>query len=154
MVRPGILLYGHYPDKDRRGLALRPVMTLKTRMVQIKEVQPGDTISYGRIWTADKAAKVAVLSVGYADGLSRLLSNKAEFLLNGQRIKQVGRICMDMCMADISGVEGAEVGDEVIVFGEELPIEEHAEKIGTISYELLCDVSVRVPRIYTHRSRG
>jgi len=151
MVRPGILLYGHYPDKDTGGISVRPAMTLKTRIVQIKDVSPGDTISYGRIWTAEKPTKIAVLSVGYADGLSRLLSNKAEFLLRGQRIKQVGRICMDMCMADISNIPDADVGDEVTVFGKELPIEEHAEKIGTISYEMLCNVSVRVPRIYTHR---
>jgi len=151
MVRPGILLYGHYPDKDRGDLVIRPAMTLKTRIVQIKEVLPGDTISYGRIWTAEKPTKVAVLSIGYADGLNRLLSNKAEFLLRGQRIKQVGRICMDMCMTDISHLLEAKVGDEVIIFGEELPIEEHADKVGTISYEMLCNVSVRVPRIYTHR---
>ena len=151
MVRPGILLYGHYPDKEKGSVDVRPAMTLKTRIVQIKDVQPGDTISYGRIWTAETPARIAVLSVGYADGLSRLLSNKAEFMLRGCRIKQVGRICMDMCMADISNVPEAKVGDEVVVFGEELPIEEHAEKIGTISYEMLCSVSVRVPRIYTHR---
>lgn len=151
MVRPGILLYGHYPDKDRGDISVRPAMTLKTRIVQIKDFLPGDTISYGRIWTAEKPTKVAVLSVGYADGLNRLLSNKAEFLLRGQRIKQVGRICMDMCMADISHIPEAAVGDEVIIFGEELPIEEHADKVGTISYEMLCNVSVRVPRIYTHR---
>ncbi len=150
MVRPGILLYGHYPDKDRGNIELKPAMTFKTRIVQIKDVFPGDTISYGRVWTAEKPAKVAVLSVGYADGLNRLLSNKAEFLLNGKRIKQIGRICMDMCMADISEVSDAKVGDEVIVFGEELHIEEHAEKIGTISYEMLCNISVRVPRIYIH----
>ncbi|MDD6189929.1 MAG: alanine racemase [Clostridiales bacterium] len=151
MVRPGIMLYGHYPDKDRGEFTLRPAMALKTRIVHIKDVQPGDTISYGRIWTADKPAKVAVLSVGYADGLSRLLSNKAEFLLNGHRINQIGRICMDMCMADISDVPDTKVGDEVLIFGEDLPIEEHAEKIGTISYEMLCSVSARVPRIYTYR---
>lgn len=150
MVRPGILLYGHYPDKDTNGIEVHPVMTLKTRIVQIKDVLPGDTISYGRIWTAEKPAKIAVLSVGYADGLSRLLSNKAEFLLNGCRIKQIGRICMDMCMADVSDVPKVSVGDEVVIFGEELPVEEHADKTGTISYEMLCSVSVRVPRIYTH----
>ena len=154
MVRPGIALYGHYPDKDRGELRLRPAMTLKCRIVQIKDVQPGDTISYGRIWTADQPTKVAVLSIGYADGLNRLLSNKAEFLLNGKRIKQIGRICMDMCMADISDVPETRVGDEVTIFGEELPIEEHTEKTGTISYEMLCAVSARVPRIYTHRKSG
>lgn len=150
MVRPGILLYGHYPDKDTGGLTVKPAMTLKTRIVQIKEVSIGDTVSYGRIWTADKPAKIAVLSIGYADGLDRLLSDKAEFLLHGRRIRQIGRICMDMCMVDISNIPEAAVGDEVVIFGEDLPIEEHADKIGTISYEMLCNVSVRVPRIYTH----
>ena len=150
MVRPGILLYGHYPDKDTGGLTVKPAMTLKTRIVQIKEVSIGDTVSYGRIWTADKPAKIAVLSIGYADGLDRLLSDKADFLLHGRRIRQIGRICMDMCMVDISNVPEAAVGDEVVIFGEDLPIEEHADKIGTISYEMLCNVSVRVPRIYTH----
>ena len=150
MVRPGIMLYGHYPDKDTAGIDIRPAMTLKTRIVQIKNVMPGDTVSYGRIWRAEKSAKIAVLSIGYADGLNRRLSDKAEFLLNGSRIRQIGRICMDMCMVDISEVPQAEVGDEVIIFGEELPIEEHANKLGTISYEMLCNVSVRVPRVYTH----
>ena len=154
MVRPGILLYGHYPDRKHGEVSLRPAMSLKTRIVQIKEFSPGESVSYGRIWIAQQPSRIAVLSIGYADGLSRNLSGRAEFLLHGKRIRQVGRICMDMCMADITGVDEASVGDEVLIFGQDagggIPIEEHCEKLGTISYELLCDVAARVPRVYTN----
>ena len=141
MVRPGIALYGHYPDPSCEGLdgpGLRPVMTLKTRVA---------SVSYGCTHVLDRETKLAALTIGYADGLPRLCSDKLEVLIGGQRAPIVGRICMDMCMADVTGLDVAP-GDEVEVFGEHLPIEDVAALAGTIQYELLCAVSPRVHRAY------
>lgn len=152
MVRPGLSLYGLYPDKDTGGLDLKPAMELKTRIAQIKDFDEGDTVSYGRIYTVARRQRLAVITIGYADGLHRILSGKIDILVRGRRARQVGRICMDMCMIDVSDIPEAEVGDVVTVFGRDgssfIPIEELAECAGTISYELLCAVSSRVPRVY------
>ena len=153
LVRPGLLTYGVYPDRERGGLSLTPVMTLKSRVSAITHHKKGDSISYGRTWTAERDCTLAVLPVGYADGLQRCLSGKLEVLLRGKRVKQVGRICMDMCMLDVTDVPDAAVGDVVTVFGrgdDGAPtVAELAALAGTIPYELLCGVSLRVPRIYT-----
>ena len=151
MVRPGIILYGHYPSDEvkKEKLMLKPVMSFKTRIVHIKTIHAGDTVSYGRKFTAEGDRVIATLPVGYADGYSRMLSGKgAEVLVNGHRAPVVGNICMDQCMVDITGLEGVSLYDEVELFGENLPVEELAEKLGTISYELLCMVNKRVPRVY------
>ena len=150
MVRPGIALYGHYPDPSCEGLdgpGLRPVMTLKTRVASVKTVPAGTPVSYGCTHVLDRETKLAALTIGYADGLPRLCSDKLEVLIGGQRAPVVGRICMDMCMADVTGLDVAP-GDEVEVFGEHLPIEDVAALAGTIQYELLCAVSPRVHRAY------
>ena len=150
MVRPGIALYGHYPDPSCEGLdgpGLRPVMTLKTRVASVKAVPAGTPVSYGCTHVLDRETKLAALTIGYADGLPRLCSDKLEVLIGGQRAPVVGRICMDMCMADVTGLDVAP-GDEVEVFGEHLPIEDVAALAGTIQYELLCAVSPRVHRAY------
>ena len=151
MVRPGIALYGCYPGDGTGGLDLRETISLKTRIVQIKDFAPGMSVSYGRTYTAESARKIAVIPVGYADGLHRVSSGKLEFLLRGKRVKQVGRICMDMCMIDVTDVDAA-VGDVVTLFGHDgdsfISIEEAARAAGTISYEIMCSVSKRVPRIY------
>lgn len=150
MVRPGIALYGHYPDPSCEGLdgpGLRPVMTLKTRVASVKAVPAGTPVSYGCTHMLDRETKLAALTIGYADGLPRLCSDKLEVLIGGQRAPVVGRICMDMCMADVTGLDVAP-GDEVEVFGEHLPIEDVAALAGTIQYELLCAVSPRVHRAY------
>lgn len=148
MVRPGILLYGHHPDNRTRGLLqVQPVMELKTRIISLKEMPAGASISYGRTYTLPNARRIAAVPVGYGDGLPRLLSGQQEMLLHGQRVPQLGRVCMDMCMLDVTDVP-AEIGDEVTVFGAALPLEEKAEALGTIPYELLCAVNPRVPRIY------
>ena len=150
MVRPGIALYGHYPDPSCEGLdgpGLRPVMTLKTRVASVKTVPAGTPVSYGCTHVLDRETKLAALTIGYADGLPRLCSDKLEVLIGGQRAPIVGRICMDMCMADVTGLDVAP-GDEVEVFGENLPIEDVAALAGTIQYELLCAVSPRVHRAY------
>lgn len=156
MVRPGIALYGHYTNGEKEGFNLLPAMELKTRIAAVTEHKAGDTVSYGRTFTCERDMRLAVLPIGYADGLHRLLSNRMEVLIHGHRVRQVGRICMDMCMADISGIPDAAVGDEVTVFGCSggvfLPVEEQAKKAETISYELLCSVSPRVPRVYTENN--
>ena len=150
MVRPGIALYGHYPDPSCEGLdgpGLRPVMTLKTRVASVKTVPAGTPVSYGCTHVLDRETKLAALTIGYADGLPRLCSDQLEVLIKGQRARVVGRICMDMCMVDVTGLD-VTPGDEVEVFGEHLPIEDMAAMAGTIQYELLCAVSPRVHRAY------
>lgn len=148
MVRPGILLYGGYPAGAADGMDLRPVMTLKSRIYSITEHKTGDSISYGRTFVCPRDMRLAVIPVGYADGIFRSLSNRMEVLVRGRRVKQTGRVCMDMCMVDVTDVPDVHVGDEVTLFGEGLPVWEQAENAETISYELLCAVSQRVPRIY------
>jgi alanine racemase len=152
MVRPGLMLYGLYPGKETGGIDLRPVMELKTRIAQIREFTSGDTISYGRIFTVPSPRKIAVITIGYADGLHRILSGKIDVLVRGIRVPQVGRICMDMCMIDVTDVPDAAVGDVVTLFGRDgnnsISVDELADLAGTISWELLCAVSPRVPRVY------
>ena len=152
MVRPGLALYGMYPAAEHGALELRPAMQLKSRIAMITNHKKGDSISYGRTFRADRDMRVAVLPIGYADGLHRVLSNRLEVLINGRRCRQIGRICMDMCMVDVTGLPGVKPGDIATIFGHDgeafIPVEELAEKAGTISYELVCAVSRRVPRVY------
>ncbi len=151
MVRPGLMLYGLYPDKYTGGISLKPAMELKTRISCVKDIKAGDSVSYGRTFTAEKPMKIAVLPIGYGDGLHRALSGKIDVLINGKRARQIGRICMDMCMADVTDVP-CRAGDVATVFGRDgdefIPIEEVAEKAGTISYEITCALTQRVPRVY------
>ena len=152
MVRPGIALYGHYPDPSCEGLdgpGLLPVMTLKSRVAAVRELPEDTPVSYGcTARFAQGGGRVAVVPIGYADGLHRALSNEGSFWLGGQPRPIMGRVCMDMCMVGLD--DGAEVkpGDVAEIFGENLPVELHGELAGTVQYELLCAVSPRVPRIY------
>lgn len=114
----------------------------------VKAAPPRAPISYNRTFITKKATKVATLPLGYADGYSRLLSNRGEVLIKGRRVPIIGSICMDMCMIDISGMEGIQPGDEAIIFGKGISVDEVAAKIGTIDYEVVCAVGKRVPRIY------
>ena len=148
MVRPGLLLYGLYPGAERGGLELLPAMQVKSRVCDITRHRALDTISYGRTFTCERDMTLAVIPIGYADGLLRSLSGKMDVMLRGQRVHQVGRICMDMCMLDVTDVPDVRVGDVATVFGEEPTASEQAEKAGTIPYELLCAMSQRVPRVY------
>ena len=151
MVRPGIVTYGYPPDPCMaEDMELRPLLTLKTSVAQIRDFPADITVSYGRTWKTPGPTKLATLTIGYADGLDRHLSGKVKFLLRGKPVQQVGRICMDMCMVDISNVPEAEVGDEVTVIGPESPVTcaEMAEKLQTITYEITCGISRRVPRYY------
>ncbi len=154
LIRPGILIYGSYPNRDYIGrIALRPMMRLRTRIGCLKKVPAGTKISYGGTYITQRESLIATLPIGYGDGYNRLLSNRGEALLKAKRIPVVGRICMDMTMVDVTDVEDASPGDEVVLMGrqggDEIPVEEIAEKIGTISYEVLCGVGKRVPRVYT-----
>ena len=150
MVRPGIMLYGLYDSP--KSIELRQAMTLKTKIAFLKEVSPGDTVSYGRTFTASRQTKVATIPIGYADGYNRLLSNKASALVRGKRVPVIGRVCMDQTMLDVTDVPGVSVGDEVVLYGSQgsefISIEEAASLLGTISYEVVCSISKRVPRVY------
>lgn len=154
-VRPGIILYGYYPSDEvnKENLKLKPVMTLKTNIVHIKNLKSGEYISYGRKFKCERDSVIATLPVGYADGYTRLLNGKAKVIINGQFALVVGSICMDQCMVDITDIKSAEVGNEVILIGEEggckFDAEDIAKLLGTISYEIVCMINKRVPRVYT-----
>ena len=154
MIRPGVATYGFHPSPDTVGeIDLRPMMSLHTSIAQIRTIAAGKSISYGRTYTTPEDKLVAVLPIGYADGLSRLLSNRVTFRICGKEAPVVGRICMDMCMVDISDIPEAKVGTTATLFGYDedgtlLPCERIADMLGTINYEIVCDVNKRVPRFY------
>lgn len=155
MVRPGIILYGIYPSRevDSSKISLKPAMTLKANVILVKDVEEGTCISYGRTFKTIRKSRVATIPIGYADGYTRLLSNKGRVLIHGRIARVVGRICMDQCMVDVTdlGVE-VKTGDEVVLFGRQgdaaISIEEVADDIGTISYEVVCIIGKRIPRVY------
>ena len=155
-IRLGISLYGMYPDsKPVKNGPLKPVMSLKARVTQTRTLPQGATISYGRTFTTRRTTHTAVISAGYADGFSRRLSNKATVTINGKRYPQIGRICMDVCMADVTdGYDepgGVRAGDEVTIIGDGgMSAEEAAQIVGTINYELTCLITNRVKRIYVN----
>ena len=146
MVRPGLLLYGYGEFAEELGL--KPVMSLKTTVSTIKTYPAGTAISYGGIYKTDKKTRMGVVPYGYADGFFRCLSNRYELMTSEGLVPQRGKICMDMCMIDLTDKMGVDVGSEVEIFGDNNPIEKMAELAGTIPYELTCAVSKRVPRIY------
>ncbi len=154
LVRPGIILYGHYPSEEvnKTKIDLRPAMTLKAQISYVKEVPKGTAISYGRTFVTSAETSIASLPLGYADGYSRLLSSKGEVLVHGQRCSVVGRICMDQCMVRVSDLKDVKVGDEVVIMGKqgasEVNAEEIAGKMNTINYEVLCMITERVPRVF------
>ena len=148
IARPGIVLYG-YPATGANA-DIRPVMELKTRIVQVKQLNKGDSVSYGRRFVAAEPTTIAVLPIGYADGLSRSLTGRLKVLVGGKVAQQIGTICMDMCMIDVTDVKGVQAGDIVTVFGREkgFTAQDMAELRGTIPYEVLCNVAARVPRVW------
>ena len=147
MVRPGIILYGLSPEPKLKDIGdFIPVMTLKSTVSMVKEIGAGETVSYVRTLTADKKMRPATVAIGYADGYPRQLSNKGSVLINGKRAKITGRICMDQMLVDVSDIEDVHIGTEVILFGKELSVNELAELVGTINYEILCGISKRVIR--------
>jgi alanine racemase len=162
-VRPGLALYGYSPFSDSRepstagkggspALDLRPAMTVRTRILSVRRLRKGTPVSYGRTFVTERESLVAVLPVGYADGYGRILSNNAEVLIGGMRAPVIGRVCMDLMMVDVTGVEGVAEGDEVILIGkqggEEITVHEIAGRAGTISYEVLTTLGNRSKRVY------
>jgi alanine racemase len=150
MVRPGIVLYGYSPGKDTpQALPVEPVMELRTRVVFIKEVKKGESLSYGRTWTAPRDTCIATLPVGYADGLPRTLSGDHLVRIRDVSYPLVGRICMDQCMADLGPGPDIRHWEDVTVFGGSSPsAADIAARIGTIPYEITCHINKRVPRVY------
>lgn len=153
LVRPGIMLYGYHTLPDTvKTPDLRPVLSLKTCIAQLRTIQPGGTVSYNRTFTAKCLTRIAVLPIGYAGGLSRHLSNRGYVLIRGRRAPIVGLVCMDMVMVDATAIPGVAVGDEVVLIGqqedERITARDMAEWTGTISYEVLCAISPQIPRLY------
>lgn len=161
MVRPGIALYGCYPapdPEDRRRLPLAPVMSFKTRVIQVKEIPVGFGVSYGHKYITDRPTRLAVLPVGYADGYLRKLTGRAEVLIRGQRAPVRGTICMNLCMADVTSIAGVRAGDEVVLMGRqdapdgkasaEISADEIAGWMDSINYEVLCLFGNRNRRVY------
>jgi alanine racemase len=144
MVRCGIALYGYYPDggEGKGEDELRPVMSYTTRVLQVKDIPPGTGVSYGHTYITNRQTRLAVLPVGYEDGFSRQLTNQGEVLIRGRRAPIRGRVCMNLCMVDVTDIEGAAAGDEVVLLGKQgkdrITADEIASHIGTISYEVLC----------------
>jgi alanine racemase len=155
MVRTGIALSGHLPAPHlAEKVTLRRAVTVRTRLARVHHAEVGDSIGYGRTWVADKPSRIGLIPMGYADGFRRALSNLGEVLVRGQRCPVVGRISMDQSNIDVTGVPGASEGDEVVIIGrqgdEEITADDVARLVRTISYEILCGLSERVPRHYIH----
>jgi alanine racemase len=153
MVRPGLILYGLYPDGTGKGaIPLRPAMKLRTKILQLRKVPAGTSVGYDQTFVASQDSLVATLPIGYADGYPRALSNCGQVLVRGQRAPVIGRVSMDLTMIDVTGVPGVERGDEVVLWGKqgdaEIRVDEVAEWASTISYQLLTTVGGRVPRVY------
>lgn len=157
MVRTGIIMYGLYPSAEvkRNTIDLQPVLSLKTRVVYVKRVPIATGISYGQRYHTDRETTIVTLPIGYADGWSRRLSQKAQVLIGGKRYPIVGTICMDQCMVDV-GDDPVEVGDEVVLIGtqgrEQITADAIGEILGTINYEVTCMISDRVPRVYINKN--
>jgi alanine racemase len=159
MVRPGIMFYGIYPDKDvLRSVEIHPAATWKSQVVSSKITQPGHPVSYSSWWVSDHAVRTVTVPCGYADGYFRRMTNKPQVLINGRKYQQVGRICMDQFMVNLEADE-AGVGDEVILLGkaasgEQIWAEEMAEWAGTNSYEVMTNIAARVPRVFVSEDGG
>lgn len=160
MVRTGITLYGLSPSEavPRTCLGLEPVMSLVSHISYVKDLPAGQAVSYGGTFVADRPLRLATIPAGYADGYPRMLSNKADVLIRGQRAPVVGRICMDQFMVDVTGIPEAEAGDEVVLLGRQgeavITAEELGELSGRFNYELTCDINKRVPRIYRRHGKS
>jgi alanine racemase len=158
MVRPGIATYGLHPSNEvnKRIVDLKPVMTLKSRIIHLKRVAPGFNISYGITFQTKNHTTIATVPVGYADGFNRLLSSRGHMLVHGQRVPIVGRVCMDLTMLDVGEISGVALEDEVVVFGEQgneaVTADEIASSLDTINYEVVSTITGRVPRVYLRKT--
>ncbi len=160
MVRPGIMLYGHYPSEyvNKELIKIKPAMTLKSCISQIKSLEAGEGIGYGQTYITNRKSRIATLPIGYADGYTRMLSSKKAYVsINNEKANILGSICMDQLMVDITDINSVQNDDEAILFGYEHKsqptVEELAEKLGTANYELLCMIGMRVPRIYIEKDK-
>ena len=148
MVRPGVLFYGVYPGRDiEKTIDVRPALTWKSKVVYSKITQPGRGVSYGSLWQAEAPTRIVTVPCGYADGYFRRMTNHAQVLINGKKYPQVGRICMDQFMVN-AGDDDVKVGDDVILFGNGITAEDLADWMGTNEYEVMTNISARVPRVY------
>ena len=160
MVRAGISVYGLYPSSEvnKSRIVLRPAMELKTRVIHLKKVPAGFRVSYGATYQTEKPTTIATVSVGYADGLSRLLSSRGHMLVRGHRASIVGCVCMDLTMLDVGHIPGVDLGDEVIIFGKQgdsfITVDEIASTLNTINYEIVSTIAGRVPRLYCNISKS
>jgi alanine racemase len=154
LVRPGISLYGLRPsdEVDLTGISLQPAMALKTRIIHLKSVPAGACISYGMTYRTPAPTVIATIPAGYADGYRRLLSSRGQMIVHGHRVPVVGRVCMDLTMLDVGTVPDACIEDEVVIFGRQcnefISADDIARELGTINYEIVCDLTARVPRVY------
>lgn len=159
MVRPGIILYGAYPSDEviKENLDLRPVMSIKTHVSFVKEVEKGDCISYGRTYTAPDKRKIATIPVGYADGFIRAYAKEGKVLIKGKFAPIVGRICMDQFMVDVTDIDDVKINDEVVLMGTQgensITADDIAKALNTINYEVFCTLSKRVPRQYIRNGK-
>jgi alanine racemase len=154
MVRPGVMFYGVYPDDEAlRSVPIAPALTWKSQVVYSKRTLPGNPVSYGSLWVSDKPVNTVTIPCGYADGYFRHMTNQSKMIINGRKYQQVGRICMDQCMVNLED-DHADVGDEVILLGqsadggESIRAEDLAAWAGTNSYEVMTNISARVPRVF------
>jgi alanine racemase len=156
-VRPGLVAYGHVPPHARTALPVKPVMSLKSRIVQLRDVPAGVPISYGRTFVTGRPSRIGVVAIGYGHGYSWLLSNRGHVLVGGARAPIVGRVTMDLTMVDVTDIPGVRVGDEVVLFGDQgesaLPLEEVARGCETLPYEVMCTIGKRVTRIFVRGGR-
>lgn len=156
MVRLGVSLYGYYPDAETsRALKLYPAMTLATKVIRIRHIPAGQYLSYGRLFKTERDSKIGILPIGYADGFIRKNTNNGYVLVRGKRAPLVGRVCMDQSLIDLTDIPHVKEGDEVVIIGkqqkEEITMEEVAARLGTITYEVTCLITKRVPRIYINQ---
>lgn len=152
LVRPGIMIYGFYPDAGTpRSIPLLPGLSFRTRVSFLKRIKAGTQVGYGLTWTATRDTWLATLPVGYADGFNRLFSNRGRVLIGGRSYPVVGRVCMDQCMVDLGPETTVQVGDPVVLIGrsgdQEITVDEWAQALGTITYEVTCQINARVERI-------
>ncbi|MCT4595827.1 MAG: alanine racemase [Anaeromicrobium sp.] len=159
MVRAGIILYGLYPSEhiQKNLLHIKPVLSLKAKISHVKVIDKGETVGYGRKYEAMGKTKIATIPIGYGDGFTRMLSGKANVLIKGKLAPIVGRICMDQCMVDVSSIENVRVGDEVVLIGSSgrnyISVDNIAQSLDTINYEVVCMINKRVPRVYKSENK-
>ncbi len=159
LVRAGIAMYGLYPSEevDRTHVRLKPALSLKSRVIMVKDIHAGDSVSYGGLFTADHTMRIATVPVGYGDGYPRSLSEKGSVLIRGKRAKILGRVCMDQFMVDVSDIPDVSFLDPVTLIGtdgdEEITVEELAQLSGRFNYEFVCDLNKRIPRVYFEDGR-